>query len=1109
MFFGMSDFSDRGHDQPVFVDDEEKNERLAAEKALAWLKAILRQTDARMITAESLERALTDAPEAEVADILQQKVTDLMLEVYYSSGNTGQVKGSEDAVQIYLAFLDASTAMTPHEFSAVERLHHELKHHFSQLAMLKPRNKEDEAIIHHLEWVKNKFEAAAGDFAEAKEFVAASVKGDLVGDIKERMAHEADEIAEGRELSLNEQISVDRLRSSLDSVFFATEPDEKEANPESLIKDLHDLGQHKEVIEVISAVNVYVRDFLALPLEDQSYRDVRYFYKLMLNDLVVLSTIYKVLKSEEREVANSLKAIIEEKMPEVEKLVAQFAADKEIQLEDKVDKYKDDFDNCIFNPSEEAIKVFKPAIEGLQNLQREDVVLELLQDQISEAKMFFDKTYDLEWLQKWLEKSHARLELLDSLGDIKISEEEAQLLEELRRCWIEKMQDTQKLIERIIAEDENQVEEAMKLKKAQGSLLGTLGKHAGRLEAGEKAELTAEQGKLLGLLRRHEDKIEMSEVPEQINLSEAEALKLQGRLFLFVLQKNVGELQKTVDLLRIGKRSDLVLQEISEERGRAILSDFVIGSGEHINVWLKINNLTVGERAALQDWQDYVEIKKRMWDSNSARHKAEYEAEQEMNKASRLADFKRWLSGEEEGDKGFAQGCLNDLHGQKQFAAVEQLLQKELRSVGIEGIRDFLVSEDAEKIAAWIKRTKNVLAVFDAISEDYKQPNERAIELLYRQKTQFTLPRMESRLQTVLKGQTKEAVEKKEVDDLAKQLDRALIGDHSGVLNALNYVEKLIAKGQRREIEGSLVWLVEGLNNEVGMNRILESGKAGIALELEKRARVLTELANLDHILNGEEKKIVERYKTLEKPGTQLLKDKLEALRAAETEMLLDKWAHALYDDDANIEFAKSLLYSLHENKAFEDAAWKLRNEVRLQLDDARTAIESGGIEEVNGWLKHQEHLLGIFGVIANFATSDEKAVEKEYTEDAQILEVQIKAKRDKLLGKKLVDVKPVDKVAGGAAEKKELSDEERREIVTTQLSLGSFGYAEQLLAKWWPDNERWFTDSELRQAAQEGIEKQWKEKPLMRSILEKFIKKFELYTPVEPKPVRKSKKNI
>lgn len=209
--------------------------------------------------------------------------------------------------------------------------------------------------------------------------------------------------------------------------------------------------------------------------------------------------------------------------------------------------------------------------------------------------------------------------------------------------------------------------------------------------------------------------------------------------------------------------------------------------------------------------------------------------------------------------------------------------------------------------------------------------------------------------------------------------------------------------------------------------------------------------------------------------------------------------------------FARSWLHSLHESwvlNAKAEALHVLSDAVAFELQQVQELKNSGTKEEIGDWLVQRQHLLEVFKMIQDIATPDEKKVMDKYREESQasleLLEARLHpVKKLELVDAELKSIRPAKEA------ETEMTEEQKEETLMGQLELGSFGHVRALLEKWGWTKEKIISDKAFKFAAQKGIEKLWNEKPLARAVWVKFIKEFELETPSEPKPVRKSKKSV
>ncbi len=515
----MSDTFGRHDGAPVRVSEEEED-RQREEKALAWLKAILRQ-EAKMITADSLERALNDAPEEEVADLLWQKVADLMRDVYYP-GQTGQVKGSQDAVQVYLALVEASIGMTSHEFKVVEHFHHELVHHFSQLAMLKPKNQQDEDIIYWLQLAKQKFEAAQSAFVMAKE---SAVANETYEDEGEKM------VENKRELSPQERMEIEELESSLSDLLNSEDSNEK---LDQVLPALRAKGREATILSELQEQVGYTERLQHDKLEEYDQEMVRYTHENVRKQLAVIESLPEMTAAE-NELVEKLRALIALKLPVLERQVAWFDQDPASIKEHKIDLLRKDLDDALYDPIGSDFATFKEAIMGLHELGGGEKVLYLLESEIEYGTDLYSELTDKDQLVFFLKKADLLHDWLGRIDDV-ISVQEEVLVQKLDRLLLLKAENTKWLLAKI--------------------------------EKIEAPGLVAEQEKLLGLLKRHGEKLEVKPVEKKEKGVDVE--QLRGRLYLFLAQADAEGLRKTVKALNKMGMQSVVMSELESVKARSL-----------------------------------------------------------------------------------------------------------------------------------------------------------------------------------------------------------------------------------------------------------------------------------------------------------------------------------------------------------------------------------------------------------------------------------------------------------------------------------------------------------------------------------------------------------
>ncbi len=545
----MSDSAKGSHDgAPRLVSDDEEDEKVAAEKAVAWLKAILRQTDARMITAESLERALQDAPEAEVYNILQNKVRMLVANLGNFESGAERVKNVDEAIDVYLAFVEASTAMTPQEFKAVEYLHHELIHYFAQLEMYKPKNGLDDLTYTHITWVKRKFTDAQPDFASAKENVA---ENDEINAI-EMMGGKQEEV-ESRQLTEEEAEQVELYKRDLGHAFRGQPIMEGEMTIEEMMVELKKMGQEQIILQKLQDEVEELGSLWTGELVDQTHHDVRYWHECLVRQEATFKALTH-LSSEEKVVIDSwikkateVKAALEERM-------AVFAADPEIQLMDKMDELTSAVDKALYEPETSSLAELVKGIQGLHEMGREDIVVNFFKDDIEDLGYSVYKDSTVEEQKKWLQRAVILKSWLPSLREI-ATPDELVTLGKYERALLLK----EERVQQMLIETEGKLIGKESVEEAHGQLLGVLGKHAERLE---KDELTTE----------HENKLAKNQAPNEAFVREEEVQKLEGRLYLYLAQvgiPSVGDvigLGKTIRALNALGRGDVVMAEIIRRR---------------------------------------------------------------------------------------------------------------------------------------------------------------------------------------------------------------------------------------------------------------------------------------------------------------------------------------------------------------------------------------------------------------------------------------------------------------------------------------------------------------------------------------------------------------
>ncbi|HCC83973.1 TPA: hypothetical protein DEP96_03950 [Candidatus Uhrbacteria bacterium] len=792
------------------------------------------ENEATQLLAEQTGRLLNDV----INPLAQNHLADFHSKRQYEEYQGGIAERKRIAIRAYEKLCQAAPGMTLGQFAIVTEFGQKLMERFE-------------------EWRQEKYETKDKTMPDPLEFIRVMEK---MGPVHEDGLKAVGEKAE-RERKESPQYLADRLKYALGDY-----PQKASAIRDYIVK-LHNKGAVDKVTAAIT--DVYLGN---------DPEKLRAF-------VTAMAVVDDVLVDGERLAMEKWRTelqVIDRRMQEgLNELADQ--AERKLQR-DILTKLNNDFHSCwdLDARMHDAKALPSGLLEQLNKRDDERNVIFTLQDRYSAVRSRYedlmwennrhDKEYVIEQVERWLAEAHKNFEQLESLK-VGVTPDEAAAIKAWRDFLVTGMPVMAKRLRELRGELEELPEDEELLKEAHGSLLGKLSRHAERLEREEKAELTAEQSKLLGLLKRHEGKLEVGD-------QEPDVQKLQGRLHLFALQRNVIELQKTVDLLRKAKRSDLVLREIKEESGNAILSNTSYLSGEKIDLWLQLIDLTVDERAALQEWRDYVEMKKKMMDSNSARHQAEYEAEQEKNKVSRLADFKRWLSGEEDGDKGFAQGCLNDLHGQGQFEAVEKLMWSEVQRVAIKEMKDLLATQDVEKIKTWIERARNVSVVFNAIDGDYLQPKERDIIGAYRNVVKITLPRAESFLIELQEGKKSGAVDRENVRDIAQKFENAILGKIATKESAFTYLKQLHALEQEAEAVRVMRWYTDRLKSDFELNRVLNGGEHAIEDELVGRRHILMEFANAVYEMKNDEYGIYNEYRDLAPTSTRILEKRLAELKS-------------------------------------------------------------------------------------------------------------------------------------------------------------------------------------------------------------------------------------
>jgi hypothetical protein len=720
----MAEFSQQDR-PPVPAHYEEVEERERAEKAVAWLKAILRQTNENMVTVESLEKALKNVPEEEVCDILNKKVRMLISQLYIFDGGEERVKHNEAAVQVYLAFVDASSAMTPREFSSVEYLHHELAYCFSQLAMIKPQNAGGALTLAHLENLKRKFEAAAKDFAAAEEFMATKVEveavenaglaeehGRLLGLLK---GHENK--LEAKELTVNEVEQIEELQGSLSDILLGEEPI---AKLNEVLRQLRELGQDVAILEVLGWMVRGVEVVNHEQLETYDQEQVRYYTESLQKQLVIVERLTGLMPAEEVLVA-SWKRMLELKLPALEEKISFFDHDPASIVENKVNNFTRELDDCLHEPMKSSFEAFQEAVIGLHDSSAGEKVLEFLKSEIEYGTDLLSEHDDLEYIEKFLEKSY------------------------ILHNWLEESESFLTPVEKILVE---KLKTALLIKAENAREL------LAKMDGSAEKELSVEHEKLLGLLKRHEGGLEKKLASEEVRESiEAEVQKLQGRLYLYMAHVDAVGVGKAIAALNKLGKSDLVISELRKIKTKNTYSHEQ--SHSQVAALHALGDVLNNEQMDFVDsWDEGLRLaEEKIKAGSTAAELDEMRLQKEKDIRRMSGKFQSALIGDGGEHVGYASSWLLSLH---QFGAQEEALRLLNNEVvwRLDKAQEYAMTGELEEIDDWLKHRQHLLEVFKVI-DSIVTNDERASITLYQKKSVERVAQLEARREFLLQPEKK------------------------------------------------------------------------------------------------------------------------------------------------------------------------------------------------------------------------------------------------------------------------------------------------------------------------------------------------------------------
>ncbi len=265
-------------------------------------------------------------------------------------------------------------------------------------------------------------------------------------------------------------------------------------------------------------------------------------------------------------------------------------------------------------------------------------------------------------------------------------------------------------------------------------------------------------------------------------------------------------------------------------------------------------------------------------------------------------------------------------------------------------------------------------------------------------------------------------------------------------------------------------------------HRLLQSFLVSMRLQLES-------IATLRDVLNSDERATVDALEVLIREQIPLFEARLQEVPKAIDELEED-FENALDSSDPDAKDAlRSAILALHRVNQEEKVCIALQQRIDWVSPEFQQLVDEYP-NEVQEWIADKKRLLPLLLLSDDILTDREDELLLEYHN----------ALRTK------ISWWEGNQKASEAIASPEMPSERQRLI--QRLTLGEFGYARPLLEKEF--GKCWFDDQELKQAAQEGIERQWKiaqERNLkLLPTLEFFIREFELETPkVEKKKAKKS----